>query len=115
MDNGHIVVFMTAPDAGKAAAIGRKAVEEGFAACCSIIPSVRSIYTWKGEVCDESEALCVFKTRAGLFEGLKERIKELHPYEVPEIIAFDIKAGLKEYLSWIDGSTAHQKSSEGGR
>lgn len=105
MGNGHIIVFMTAPNSEEGAAIGKKAVEERLAACCSIIPKVRSIYTWKGDLCDSEEALCVFKTRAVLFDALKERIKKLHSYEVPEIIAVEISAGLEDYLGWIDGAT----------
>ncbi|MCR4288394.1 MAG: divalent-cation tolerance protein CutA, partial [Deltaproteobacteria bacterium] len=65
----------------------------------------RSIYMWKGKPCDEPEALCIMKTRAVLFERLKARIMELHSYEVPEIIAVNIEAGLKEYLGWIDSVT----------
>ncbi|MBI5903776.1 MAG: divalent-cation tolerance protein CutA [Deltaproteobacteria bacterium] len=105
MGGGHIIVFMTAPNQEEGAAIGRKAVEEGLAACCNIVPKVRSIYTWKGKVCDEEEALCVFKTRAALFDALKERIKGLHSYEVPEIVAVEISAGLEAYLGWIYGAT----------
>lgn len=104
--DGYVVVFMTAPEPESAAAIGRKAVEEGLAACCSIVPGLRSIYVWKGKTCDEAEALCIFKTRRSLFPPLKKRIKELHAYEVPEIIAVNIEEGLEEYLSWIDESTA---------
>lgn len=105
MKDGYVIVFVTVPDAGAAAEIGRKAVEERLAACCNIIPGLRSIYVWKGKVSDEPEVLCLFKTRGALFEKLKSRIKELHSYEVPEIIAVDIEAGLGEYLGWIDEAT----------
>ncbi len=105
-EGGYVVVFMTAPDEDAGAAIGRKVVEEGLAACFSIVPRVRSIYTWKGKTCDEGEALCVMKTRSALFDRLKARVRELHGYEVPEIIAVNIEAGLKEYLGWIDSVTA---------
>ena len=102
----YIVVLMTAPNEDDGAAIGRKVVEEGLVACCSIVPKIRSIYMWKGKPRDEPEALCIMKTRSVLFERLKARIRELHGYEVPEIIAVNIEAGLKEYLGWIDEVTA---------
>lgn len=103
--DAYIVVFMTASKEEDAASIAEKAVKEGLAACCSIIPSVRSIYTWKGDVCDDRESLAVFKTRKSLFEKLRKRIKELHSYEVPEIIAVKIEAGHRDYLKWIDEVT----------
>lgn len=102
----YIVVLMTAPNEDDGAVIGRKVVEEGLAACCNIVPRIRSIYMWKGKLCDEPEALCIMKTRSVLFERLKARIRELHGYEAPEIIAVNIEAGLKEYLGWIDEVTA---------
>ncbi|MBI5561589.1 MAG: divalent-cation tolerance protein CutA [Deltaproteobacteria bacterium] len=105
MDTGHIIVFVTVPDRDAGAAIGRKMVEERLAACCNIVPGLRSIYRWKGKICDEAEALCIFKTRSDLFGELRDRVKSLHPYECPEIIAVDIKDGFKGYLDWIDGAT----------
>lgn len=105
MEKGHIIVFMTAPNMEEAASIGKKAVEEGLSACCNIIPGLRSIYRWEGKVCDEPEVLCIFKTKAALFEALKKRIRELHSYTTPEVVSVDIEAGLPEYLAWIDDST----------
>lgn len=105
MTDGHVAVFMTAASMDEAASIAKKAVEERLAACCNIISGVRSIYAWKGSIHDSAEVLCVFKTRSSLFEPLRQRIKELHSYEVPEIVAVEIKAGLAEYLAWIDAST----------
>lgn len=102
---GHIIVFMTAPNAEEAAAIGRKAVEEGLAACCNIVPGLRSIYRWKGKVSDEPEVLCIFKTRSELFGKLSGRLKELHSYETPEVVYVNIEGGLPDYLAWIDEST----------
>ena len=101
----YVVVFMTAPDEEVAATIGRSLVEEGLCACCNIVNPVRSIYKWKGRIYDEKELLCVIKTRAELFERLKQRVKQLHPYEVPELISLPIEEGLEEYLSWIEDTT----------
>ncbi|MBE9531391.1 MAG: divalent-cation tolerance protein CutA, partial [Proteobacteria bacterium] len=91
MDSAYLLVMMTASSEAEAASIGRKVVEERLAACCNILPGVRSIYRWQGKISDESEALCTLKTRSELFDKLKARIKELHSYEVPEVIAIDIE------------------------
>ncbi|VAW34710.1 Periplasmic divalent cation tolerance protein CutA [hydrothermal vent metagenome] len=104
-DGKYIVVFMTAPGGDEAARIGRAVVLEGLAACCNIVPKLRSIYRWQGELCDEQEALCILKTRSELFEVLKDRLVELHSYEVPEVIAIDIEDGSAQYLKWIDEVT----------
>jgi periplasmic divalent cation tolerance protein len=67
---------------------------------------MRSIYRWAGEVRDEHETMLIVKTREDLFEPLARRVRELHPYEVPEVIALPIVNGLPEYLSWIEGETS---------
>lgn len=101
----YVVCMMTAPNEAEAKRIGRIVVEERLVACCNIIPNVTSVYRWKGKICEEGEVLCLMKTRKELFDGLKKRIKELHPYETPEIISLKIKDGLFEYLKWIDEVT----------
>jgi periplasmic divalent cation tolerance protein len=63
---------------------------------------LRSVFTWKGELCDETECLLVIKTRADIYERLEKRIQELHPYEVPEILALTVNRGLSNYLKWVD-------------
>jgi periplasmic divalent cation tolerance protein len=98
----HVAVLMTAPSAEVAATIARALVGEGLAACVNVVPGVRSIYSWKGEVCDDAEVLCVVKTRADRFEALRARAVALHPYEVPEVVALPIVAGSAPYLAWID-------------
>jgi len=105
MNDGYIMVFSTAPSGEQAAVIAKAAIDEGLAACCNIVPGLRSIYKWKGEVCDESEVLCIFKTRGALFERLRDRIREIHPYEVPEVVRVDITGGLADYLDWIGANT----------
>jgi len=82
-------------------------VEEKLVACVNMIPRIRSVYWWKGEVCNEEEILMIMKTRSDLFPALRDRVRALHSYEVPEIIAFPIEQGLPEYLSWIAESTEH--------
>ncbi len=101
----YVVVFMTVPDEETAVSIGRRVVEEGLCACCNIVGPIRSIYRWKDKVYDESELLCVLKTRRALFHTLKERVKQLHPYEVPELVALPVEEGLEDYLEWIEEVT----------
>jgi periplasmic divalent cation tolerance protein len=100
-----IIVFITAPNEKEAASISRTIVEERLVACVNIIPSVRSIYRWQGRVEDEQEVLMVVKTKKSLFERLQERVKELHSYEVPEIIGLPLVEGSKEYLDWLGQET----------
>ena len=104
--DGRIVVFVTAPGAEDAARIGRALVEEGLCACANVVGPIRSIYRWQGEVKDEPEVLLMLKTRGALFERLETRVRELHTYEVPEIVALPIAAGSDPYLRWIDDATA---------
>ena len=99
------VVLMTAPSADVAANVGRVLVEERLAACANIVPGVRSIYAWQGKICDESEVLCIIKTRRALFDRLRDRIAALHPYDVPEIVAIDPGAVSAPYASWVVDST----------
>lgn len=107
--DGHIVVFTTVSDIDDAVELADAVVNEGLAACCNIVPGLRSIYIWKGERYDEDEVLCIMKTRASLFDELKARILELHSYEVPEVIAVDIKAGHSDYLRWVDAATGPRR------
>lgn len=102
----HLVVFMTVPDAETGAKIGAAAVEAGLAACANVVPGLRSIYSWKGKVCDDPEALVIFKTRRALLPRLEKLVRRLHSYEVFELIAVPIAAGHAPYLAWLDGSTA---------
>lgn len=99
------IVFVTAGSEEEAVKIGRSLVEEKFAACANIVPGIRSIYRWKGETCDEQEVLIILKTRSLLFPALQSRVKQLHSYEVPEIIAFPLAQGLPEYLDWVIAGT----------
>ncbi|MDH5510022.1 MAG: divalent-cation tolerance protein CutA [Nitrospinota bacterium] len=103
MDNGEMrVVFITASNQEEAARIAKALVAEKLAACVGIVPSVRSIYMWKGEVRDEGEVLMIVKTSATKFPTLAERVESLHSYDVPEVIAMPIVDGLQSYLDWID-------------
>jgi periplasmic divalent cation tolerance protein len=100
-----LVVFMTVPDAETGARIGRTLVEEQLAACVNVLPAIRSLYLWQGKLCDETEALCLIKTRRVLYDRLRERIAALHPYQVPEILGLAPDAGNEPYLRWIEQAT----------
>jgi periplasmic divalent cation tolerance protein len=100
----YVVVFVTAP-AEEAPQLAKTLVEERLVACVNIVPELRSIYWWQGKVEDEPEVLCVMKTRGNLFESLRDRVRELHSYEVEEIIALPILAGNLPYLDWIRENT----------
>lgn len=95
------IVLVTAGTAEEAALIGRTLVEERLVACVAIVPRIRSIYRWKGEICDEEEHLLVMKTQSGLFPDVQSRVRQIHSYEVPEIIMCSVEAGMPEYLEWI--------------
>ena len=101
-----IVVLTTCPDEAVAARIGRDLVESGLAACVSRVGPVHSIYRWQGAIQDEPEVLLVIKTVTTRYSELEMRLKSLHPYEVPEIIALPVTRGSAEYLAWLGGAVA---------
>lgn len=85
----------------ESAGLGRQLVEERLAACVNIVAGVTSIYEWKGKMCEEAEHTLVIKTTEARYEALKQRIKELHSYEVPEILAFSCSDALSTYAQWV--------------
>ncbi len=97
----NIVVFITASNEDEASKIARALVEGRLAGCVNIIRNIRSIYSWQGKIEDESEVLMVVKTQQSLFGSLSEKVKELHTYTVPEIIAMPIVEGSEDYLKWL--------------
>lgn len=100
-----VVVLVTAPSAETAANLATVLVTEKLVACVNIVPGLRSIYAWEGKVCDEQEVLCLLKTRRALFVAVRERVTELHPYQVPEIIALPLVDGSVPYLTWLRDET----------
>jgi len=102
---GEIVVLITTPSVKEARAIGRRLVEERLVACANILPRIESIFSWQGKICKEAESLMILKTRSARFKRLVKRIKGLHSYSVPEIIAMPIVYGSKDYLDWIQKTT----------
>jgi periplasmic divalent cation tolerance protein len=95
------VVLCTFPSEEKARQIGTALVERQLVACVNLMPGVESIYRWEGKVCAEQEVLGILKTTAGRFEELRTALEELHPYEVPEVLALPVEAGSEQYLGWV--------------
>jgi len=100
-----LLVLSTFPDQPKAIEVANAIVTERLAACANLIPAVRSLYRWEGELCDDAEVLVLLKTSADRFDDLRARIVELHPYDCPEVIALPVCAGHLPYLEWVNEST----------
>jgi len=96
-----LAIFVTAGSEQEGAKIGRTLVEEGLVACANIVPHIRSVYRWKGQIREEGETLLIMKSREELFEKINHRIQELHSYEVPEVTAVRLAEGDPAYLQWI--------------
>ncbi len=100
------MVFMTVPNAETGATLVRDVVGKRLAACGNLIPGVRSIYRWKGEVCDDAELLVLLKTTSDRFCALQERLMSLHPYDCPEVIQVPVTDGNPDYLAWVTSETS---------
>ena len=98
-----ILITVSSPDEGEK--IARALVAEHLVACVNAIPGVRSFFFWEGKVQDAAEVLLVCKSRKALMEKVIERVKSLHSYTVPEIIALPIVSGSPAYLAWVNDST----------
>lgn len=96
------IVFNTCPDADSAQRIAEALVDRGLAACVNIVPGLRSVYRWKGKRESAEELLLIIKARAADYAKLEALVRELHPYELPEIVAVSIETGLPTYLKWIE-------------
>lgn len=106
-NDGHgepVVVFMTAPDRETASQLACTVVSERLAACANVLEGVTSVFRWKGSVHEESEVLAILKTTSDRLPMLDERVRELHPYEVPELIAVPLAFGSAPYLAWVRDS-----------
>ncbi|MCE4619097.1 MAG: divalent-cation tolerance protein CutA [Desulfurococcales archaeon] len=111
MARGALVVLVTAPRE-KAKDIARHLIKNRLAACVNVISEVESIYWWQGKIEDDREALLIIKTRIDVLPRLMREVKRVHPYQVPEIIALPIVAGLEEYLEWLESEVKNGGSSE---
>ncbi|MGH8011780.1 MAG: divalent-cation tolerance protein CutA [Candidatus Binataceae bacterium] len=105
-EQDYRVAFVMAANQEQSEAIARALVGERLAACVNIVGPVRSVYRWRDAIKDESEYMLIIKTRTRLFTKLERLVRELHSYEVPEIITVPISAGSKPYLEWLQETTA---------
>ena len=105
-----MVVFTTAGDEEQANLLARELVSRRHAACVNIVGGVRSVYRWDGKICKDSEFLLVIKTVADEYPAIEETIRELHSYELPEILAFPIHQGERRFLDWLGASLDKQAS-----
>ena len=105
---GVRVLLCTAPP-GKASEIAHSLVEARLAACVNLVPGLRSVYRWKGAVCDDPETLLIIKTTDDRQTALARRLTELHPYEVPELLSLPPGAGLTSYLSWVAAAVSNKE------
>ena len=100
-----IFVLTTVPDEKIGQKIAMQILEEKLAACVTISGASRSFYWWKGQITKENELVLFMKTRDALFPELEKKLQEVHPYDVPEIIALPVQRGSADYLSWITKET----------
>ena len=105
MPDEVLLVLSTFPDRSKAQRIAEELVVGRFAACANVASAVDSFYWWKDEVETANEVLVYFKTTAARFDAFAQKLRELHPYDVPEIFAFRVEAGSPDYLSWVAENT----------
>lgn len=103
--NAILVVLCTFPDVEKAREAGTILVTEQLAACVNLVPGIESIYRWQGAVERAGEVLAVFKTKASAWPSFEQRLRELHPYEVPEIVALKPEQVAESYERWVFGET----------
>lgn len=96
-----IIIYCTVPDKRVAKEIAKQIVKHHLAACVSAVDRVESIFSWDGEIEKEKEVMLMIKTLRPNFENIKDLITDLHPYNVPEIIAVPIVDCSKEYLQWL--------------
>ncbi len=106
MAEDFAVVLVTSPTHERSLFIASALVAEKVAACVNILPGVTSVYRWEGEIHKDEEEILVIKTRRDNLPALESRVKEMHPFDVPEIVALPIQGGSAPYLQWLADSTA---------
>jgi len=100
-----LVVLCTCPNPPEAERLAGGLVENGFAACVNILPEIRSIYRWRGELHNDSETLMIIKSTREAYERLEAWIREHHVYDVPEVLAVPVQAGSQAYMEWVRNET----------
>ena len=100
-----LVCFCTCPDADSATRLADALVAERLAACVNVVPGLRSVYHWQGAIERSDETLLLIKTSRDRLEALTMRVRDLHPYELPELVAVEVTGGLSTYLDWVAEQT----------
>ena len=100
------VCLITAPNPEKAREMARSLLQERLVACVNLVPGVSSLYWWEGEIQEDSEILMIVKTEQSRLEMLQERLPQLHPYSVPELLVLPVESGLSSYLDWVRQSVS---------
>jgi len=107
--NEFVVIFVTVGSSIEGEKIAAALVQEGLAACVNRIGSMHSVYKWEGKLCKESEDLLIIKSRKELFGAVEQRVREIHSYKVPEIIALPLVEGSASYLDWMGKNTRNKE------
>ncbi|MDK2464927.1 MAG: divalent-cation tolerance protein CutA [Candidatus Korarchaeota archaeon] len=102
-EEGVLIVLTTVGDRESAERVARTLVEERLAACVSVIPGLESLYWWEGRLTEDSELLLIIKTLESVYDRLESRLREFHPYQVPEIVALRATSVSQAYLDWVRG------------
>ena len=105
-ESDTLLVFTNLPDRAAALELARVLVDKRLAACVNVLNGCTSVYRWNGEVEQAEEVPVLIKTRSARYEELEAAIRELHPYELPEVIAVPVVRGLPDYLDWVAEETA---------
>ncbi|MCD7878414.1 MAG: divalent-cation tolerance protein CutA [Candidatus Gastranaerophilales bacterium] len=101
----YCIINCTVQNENDAQLIAKHLINKQLIACCNIIPAILSIYKWDGHICEDSEVLMIMKTKSVLYKQVEQEIKNIHKYDVPEIISVPIIDGNKAYLDWLDKET----------
>lgn len=114
MSEQVVVAFSTCPDESVAQRLAEALVSEGLAACVNRVAAVQSTYVWDGRLQDDAEVLLIIKSTAARIPSLEQRLKELHPYELPEFVVTSVMGGNEPYLEWIRRSVG-ERSDQGDK
>jgi periplasmic divalent cation tolerance protein len=106
----HVLVYVTCADMEEAERIGGAVVKERLAACANVIPGMKSVYFWGGKLQKDDEVVLILKTKKRLVEKLTKRVKQLHSYEVPCVMALPIVGGNPDFLEWIEKEAGEEES-----
>lgn len=99
----YSLIYITTSGYSESEKIARTLLDERLVACTNIIPQINSLYLWKGEIEEDSESILIAKTKKDKVEEVIKRVEEIHSYQTPCILQFEVKKGSKHYLEWMDG------------